>query len=78
MRLKIIDVQQGQTLWSIAEEHLGDGQMWRDVFVLNSVVLSENVGDEMAKTLKVLTAGTQLVVPVDDGDAPPFEPSGNA
>jgi len=75
MKLRIVDVQPGATLWSLAEEHLGDGQMWRDLFVLNAVVLAEDVGDEMAKTLKILHAGSQLVVPSDDE---PFEPSGNA
>lgn len=75
MKLKVVDVREGDTLWSVAEDHLGSGQMWRDVLVSNSTFIAESIGDEMAKTLKVLAAGTQLVVPIfeDDDD---FQPSG--
>lgn len=76
MNLKIVDIKDGDTLWGLAQENLGDGQLWRDIFILNAAILAENIGDEMAKTLHVLTAGTQLIIPDDDGDEP-FEPSGN-
>ena len=75
MKLKIYEVNEGDTFWGIADDNLGDGQLWRDIFILNAAILAENIGDEMAKTLKVLTAGTQLILPDDDGDEP-FEPSG--
>jgi len=76
MKLRIVDIQPDQTLWGIAEEHLGSGQLWRDVLVMNAVVLAENIGDELAKTLHILGAGTQLVVPADDDDDGDFQPSG--
>jgi hypothetical protein len=77
MKLKVIDVQPGDTLWAYAEQYLGHGSVWRDIAVRNAVDLFENVGDEMAKSLDILRAGTQIVVPVYEDDEEPFEPSGN-
>jgi len=76
MKIKIITVQPGDTLWGFAEKHLGDGAMYPDIMVLNAVQLAESIGEELAKRFPLPIAGTQIVVPDVDDDAP-FEPSGN-
>jgi 5'-nucleotidase len=42
-------VQEGDTLWSIAEEHYGDGQRWEDIVEANPGLAPENlaVGQEI-------------------------------
>lgn len=40
MKLKEVRVQPGDTLWKLAEEHYGDGQRWRDIFLLNATRLT--------------------------------------
>lgn len=46
------EVQEGDTLWSIAEQHYGDGQRWRDIADYN------NINDPAD-----LRAGQQLELP---------------
>lgn len=52
-------VKRGQTLWSIAQDELGDGHRWKQIHDLNREVLGERPG--------FLQPGWQLQLP---GDAP--------
>lgn len=74
LRVRTVTVQEGETLWGIAERELGDGQRWRDVFAWNVVDLVE-MGEVPSKIgPNFLWPGMDLRVLIDD---PEFEPSGN-
>lgn len=45
----------GDDLWTLAEEHLGDGMRWREIAELNDTVLGSPT--------QVLDAGTRLLIP---------------
>jgi nucleoid-associated protein YgaU len=32
---RVIDIAPGDTLWSLAKAHLGNGQRWRELYFLN-------------------------------------------
>ena len=58
-----ITVDKGETLWQLAEDHLGDPKKWIDLFVKNQKVLAKRV---------YVRAGTELELP-----EPGFDPSAN-
>jgi LysM repeat protein len=58
---KVIEVEEGDTLYSIAKNELGNGKRWGELAM-------ENPGDDLAKHAYV-RSGTKLVVPKD------FKPS---
>ncbi|MCC7205196.1 MAG: LysM peptidoglycan-binding domain-containing protein [Phycisphaeraceae bacterium] len=48
-------VRPGDTLWSVAVQHYGDGRLWRTIFNANKKALNNNPDQ--------LDAGTKLVIP---------------
>lgn len=40
---KIYEIQKGDTLWSIAKNHLGDGQRWKDIVTANPNLTPESM-----------------------------------
>lgn len=74
MRTKKITVKQGDTLWSLAEAHLKDGQRWRDLFLMNAAIMVFKHGNEPTKVgPNFVYEGDELYVITDVE----FEPSGN-
>ncbi|WP_107767122.1 LysM peptidoglycan-binding domain-containing protein [Nocardioides terrigena] len=62
-------VTTGDTLWGLAERHLGAGERWREIADLN---LGRDMGDGVFSTVETLQAGWSLYLPVDPpkGHAP--------
>ncbi|MEU5225312.1 LysM peptidoglycan-binding domain-containing protein [Streptomyces toyocaensis] len=57
-------VQAGESLWSIAEQHLGDGERWREIAALNE---GHAMADgQVFQSNSFLRAGWQLQMPLDD------------
>jgi nucleoid-associated protein YgaU len=56
-------VTTGDTLWGLAERHLGAGERWREIADLN---LGRDMGDGVFSTAETLQAGWSLRVPVDE------------
>ena len=56
-------VTTGDTLWGLAERHLGAGERWREIADLN---LGRDMGDGVFSTVETLQAGWSLRVPVDE------------
>lgn len=63
MQIREVNVQPGDTLYSIAQRHTGNGNRWRDIFILNAAEFiqrggsSEKVGPDYlwpGMTLKVI------------------------
>ncbi len=54
-------VQEGETLWTIAEKYYGDGKLWPKIWDANKDKVSN------AQSLK---AGDELVIPPKEGEAP--------
>ncbi len=63
-------VQAGESLWSIAEQHLGDGERWRQIAALNEGHTMD--GGQVFQSNTFLQPGWQLRMPADraaaDGD----------
>ena len=57
-------VQAGDTLSAIAEEFLGDGERWREVYEVNR--------DTIGKNPNLIKPGQELALPVAE-DEPPAE-----
>ncbi|MCW4600255.1 LysM peptidoglycan-binding domain-containing protein [Janibacter hoylei] len=55
-----VTVEPGDSLWALAEEHLGDGRQYTQILELNRDVLGDN--DRM------LTPGTELKIPTPEAD----------
>ena len=53
-------VQSGDTLWSIAQNQLGDAHQWRDIINVNN---GEAHGSDLKSAPQQLTAGWRLVLP---------------
>jgi hypothetical protein len=64
--LVLHEVRRGETFWNLAEEQLGDGQLWAALRQLNlgRTVAPGTVLDEQS----ILRRGWQIVLPVLDGD----------
>ena len=64
-----VTVEPGDSLWKLAEIHLGDGAAWRTIANLNR---GRSVGDGVIATSAVLQSGLQpgwrILVPVDPGE----------
>lgn len=73
MALRKVTIQQGDTLWKIAERELGDPQRWREVFHWNVVPLMERGRVPERVGPNYIWPGTELVIVTDVE----FEPSGN-
>lgn len=58
----VVTVQRGDTLWSLAEEHLGDGQEWRSIADLNEG--ARMVDGTTFTSADLLRPGWELAVPV--------------
>ena len=57
-----IDVEPGDTLWSLAEKHLGSGQRWRELYFLNynNIIHAQEVYNGFQGTPHLIYAGTKL------------------
>jgi nucleoid-associated protein YgaU len=53
---KVITVQPGDSLWKIAEQHLGNGLLWRELISVNPGISDPS---------RIL-AGSQIVLPASD------------
>lgn len=62
-------VQRHDTLWSIAEDRLGDGLRWREIRDLN-VGRTQSDGSAVSATSDVIRPGWQLLVPASRSPAP--------
>lgn len=40
--METVTVKRGDTLWGIAEQHLGDGGRWQEIFALNEAAILED------------------------------------
>lgn len=68
-----ITVRQGDSLWALAEEHLGDGQQWRQIADLNE---GHTMSDgRVFRSTGALQPGWQLTVPVAEIPAATQAPS---
>ncbi|MFJ4748932.1 LysM peptidoglycan-binding domain-containing protein [Streptomyces albogriseolus] len=56
-------VQAGESLWSIAEQHLGDGERWRQIATLNEGHTMD--GGQVFQSNTFLQPGWQLRMPAD-------------
>jgi len=71
---RIITVARGDSAWSIAEEHLGDGMRWRELWDANRAVVQPD-GSSWTDP-QVLRSGWQLHLP--PSDQPPAAPTADA
>lgn len=72
--VRSVAVQPGDTLWSIANRELGNGQYWLQIFLLNAVELATT-----GHAVKPGTIGPNYIYPgqvVKIIDSLKFEPSG--
>ncbi|HEY8543988.1 MAG TPA: LysM peptidoglycan-binding domain-containing protein, partial [Acidimicrobiales bacterium] len=77
---RTITVERGDTSWSLAEEHLGDGLRWREIWELNQHRVQPD-GETWANASAPVRPGWVLVIPVtgDAADqATPASPSTSA
>ncbi len=63
---QIHKVQEGETLWTIAEKYYGDGKLWPKIWDANKDKVSN------AQSLKV---GDELVIPPKEGELPAATPA---
>jgi nucleoid-associated protein YgaU len=74
MRVVKHTVREGDTLWALAEKHLGSGQRWRDLFLMNAPLLTFKHGESPEKVgPNFIFPGDELFL-VEDVE---FEPSAN-
>jgi nucleoid-associated protein YgaU len=64
-----ITVQRGDSPWSLAEEHLGDGMRWREIWELNRERTQPD-GTSWANPKTAIQPGWRLILP-DDMALPP-------
>lgn len=74
MKTKKITVKPGDTLWSLAQTHLKDGQRWRDLFLMNApLMVFKHGNDPNLVGPNFVYDGDELFIVTDIE----FEPSGN-
>jgi nucleoid-associated protein YgaU len=74
MHVKKIKVKKGDTLWSLAQAHMGDGQRYKELFLINATTMvmdRENPPDKIGPNF--IYDGDELFV-LENVE---FEPSGN-
>jgi nucleoid-associated protein YgaU len=74
MHVKRIKVKEGDTLWSLAQAHMGDGQRYKELFLINATTMvmdRENAPDKIGPNF--IYDGDELFV-LENVE---FEPSGN-
>lgn len=76
MEIREVNVQPGDTLFSLAERHTGNGNRWRDIFILNAAEFiqrgekSAQVGPDMiwpGMTLKIIDYRPGEIPPLPSG-----------
>ncbi|GAA4752673.1 hypothetical protein GCM10023328_39820 [Modestobacter marinus] len=68
-----VTVEQGDTLWEIAEEFTGDGQNWRTAWEMNRG--RTEPGGAVFSDPDLIRPGWTLTVPVGEGEAPTETPT---
>ena len=63
---RIHKVQEGETLWSIAEKEYGDGKLWPKIWDANK---------DKVSNAQALQPGTELVIPPPEGAQPEPAPA---
>lgn len=71
-----ITVQRGDSLWSIAADHLGDGESWNDIGRANEG--RTMVDGRVFHASEVILPGWELIVPVNDNPSTPSSGDGQA
>lgn len=70
-----VTVVRGETLWSLATEHLGDGERWHEIAALNEG--RTMAGGETFRSPELVRPGWELLLPAGD-DHPPVHADGRA
>ena len=71
---RTINVERGDTSWSLAVEHLGDGLRWREIWELNQHRVQPD-GETWANASASVRPGWELVIPVTGTGAGFEEPA---
>ena len=74
LTVKTIQIREGDTLWAIAERHLGNGQRWRDVFMWNVIAMMEQSKVPQKISADYIIPGHTIKLLTKE---PVFEESGN-
>ena len=69
-RQRTVTVQRHDSLWAIAERHLGDGLRWKEILDLNVGRMLPD-GTTITATDDTLPTGTVLLLPADAGHSTP-------
>ena len=60
---EMITIEKGDTLWAIAEKHLGSGTRWQEIYVMNmDVIHAAQVDRRVAIGSDMIFPGTQIRV----------------
>lgn len=58
---KEVEVKAGDTLWKLANEHLGNGQRWREIYLLNlAATMQESTSRGVTPNADFIFPGTKL------------------